>query len=108
MFINLVLYLRNIIYLFKTAIITFLSYILFELLDVEHGAPISHKTVKSNYLDLALAIDPTSPQGNFVHYDFQILHYISHKMKYVSSLRVATLAGNIMLRTFPANNIKFS
>ena len=65
-------------------------------------APISHKTIKCNYLGLVLAIDPTSPRGNFVHYDFQILHYISHKMKYVSSLRVAALAGNIMLRTLPA------
>ena len=59
----------------------------------------SHKTVKCNYLCLVLAIDPTSPRGNFVHYNFQIPHYISHKMKYVSMLRVAALAGNIMLRT---------
>ena len=80
----------------------FLSYILFELLDVEHGSPISHKTVKCNYLGLVLAIDPTSPRGNFVHYNFQILYYISHKMKYVSTLRVAALAGNIMLRTLLA------
>ena len=79
----------------------FLSYILFELLDDEHGNPISQKNVKCNYPDLTLAIDPTSPQGNFVHYDFQILHYISHKMKYVSLLRVAALAGNVMLRTLP-------
>ena len=43
MFINLVLYKNAINYLFKTASITFLSYILFELLDVEHGSPISHK-----------------------------------------------------------------
>ena len=80
----------------------FLSYILFELLDVEHGSPISRKNVKCNYLGIALAIDPTSPRGNFVHYNFQILQYISHKIKYVSSLRVAALAGNIMLRTLPA------
>ena len=80
----------------------FLSYILFELLDVGHGSPISHKNVKCNSLGLALAIDPTSPRGNFVHYDFQIIHYIRHKMEYVSSLRVAALAGNIMLRTLPA------
>ena len=65
MFINLVLYQRNLIYLFKTASITFLSYILFELLDVEHGTPISHKNVKCNSHDLALAKDPTSPQGEF-------------------------------------------
>ena len=79
----------------------FLSYILFELLDVEHGSPISHKSLKCNSLGLALAIDPTSPQGNYVHYDFQILYYISYKMKYVCSLRVAALAGNIVLRTLP-------
>ena len=36
----------------------------FELLDVEHGSPISHKYVKVNYLDLELAIDPL-PQGEF-------------------------------------------
>ena len=70
----------------------FLSYILFELLDDEHGTPISQKNVKCNFPGL---------RGNFVHYDFQILHYISHKMKYVSILRVAALAGNIMLRTLP-------
>ena len=79
----------------------FLSYILFELLDVKHGSPISHKNVKCNSLGLAPAIDPLT-QGNFVHYTFQILHYISHKMKYVSPLRVTALAGNIMLRTLPA------
>ena len=70
MFINLVSYLRIFNNLFKTANIIFLSYILFELLDVEHGTPISHKNVKCNSLGLALAIDPTSPRGNFVHYDF--------------------------------------
>ena len=87
--------------LFKTASIRFLSYILFELLDVEHGSPISHKNVKCNSLGLALAIDPTSSKGNFIHYAHQILHYISHKMKCVSLLGVAVLAGNIMLRTLP-------
>ena len=101
MFLNLVLYLRFFIYLFKTASITFLSYILFELLDVEHSNPISHKNVKCNSLGLVLAIVPPPPRGNFVHYDFQILHYISHKMKYVSSLRVAALACNIILHTLP-------
>ena len=34
------------IYLFKTVSIMFQSYILFDLLDVEHGSPISHKNVK--------------------------------------------------------------
>ena len=65
MFINLVLYYRNFIYLFKTASITFLSYILFELLDVEHGTPILHKNVKCNSLDIALAIDPIYSQEEF-------------------------------------------
>ena len=51
MFINLVLYKRFFIYIFKTASITFPSYILFELLDVEHGNPISQKNVKCNSLD---------------------------------------------------------
>ena len=79
----------------------FLSHILFELLDVEHSSPISHKNVKCNYLGLVMAIVPPPPRGNFLHYNFQILHYISHKMKYVSPLRVAVLACNIMLRTLP-------
>ena len=96
MFINLVLYKRMFIKLFKTASIKFLSLILYELLDVEHGSPISNKNVKCNSLDLALAIDPTSSKRNFVHYASQILHFIRHKMKYVSTLRVAALAGNIM------------
>ena len=80
----------------------FLSYILFELLDVEHGSPTSHKNIKCNSLGLALAIDPPFPRGDFVHFDLQIQHYISHKMKYVSPLRVAALACNIMLCTLPA------
>ena len=63
MLINLVLYYRIFYNLFKTANIIFLSYILFELLDVEHGTPILHKNVKCNSLGLALAIDPTSPGG---------------------------------------------
>ena len=67
----------------------FLSYLLFELLDVEHSSTISHKNVKYNSLCPALAIVPPPPGGDFAHYDFQIPHYISHKMKYVSSLRVA-------------------
>ena len=65
MFINLVLHKRFFIYLFKTASITFLSYILLELLDDEHGTPISQKNVKCNCPVLALAIDPTSPKGEF-------------------------------------------
>ena len=102
MFINLVFDKIIFIYLSKTANITFLSYIHFELTDVEHSCPISHKNVKCNSLGLALAILPPPPSGDFVHYNIQILHYISHKMKYVSPLRVAALACNIMLRTLPA------
>ena len=65
MFINLVLHLRFFIYLFKTANIKFLSYILFELLDDEHGTPISQKNVKCNSTGITLAIDPISPHGEF-------------------------------------------
>ena len=65
MFINLVLHKRLFIYLFKTASILFLSYILFELLDDEHGTSISQTNVKCNSPGLTLAIDPTSSQGEF-------------------------------------------
>ena len=41
-------------------------------------------------IGLELAIDPY-PRGNFVDYDFLILHFISHKMKYVGPLRVEAL-----------------
>ena len=43
-----------------------------------------------NILGLELAIDPL-PQGEFVHYNFLKLHYIRHKIKDVSPLRVAAL-----------------
>ena len=80
----------------------FQSYILFELLDVEHGSPISHKSVKWNNLGLALAIDiAQTPMGDSVTYEFLILHYRSHKIKYVNPLRVAALTCNITLRTLP-------
>ena len=59
------------------------------------------KKVKCNSLILALAINPLPPGGG-VYYDFPILNYIRHKMKYVSFLRVAALACNIMQRTLPA------
>ena len=64
-------------------------------------APYHTKSVKCNSLGLALAVVPTSPKGNYVHYASQTLHYISHKMKYVSPLRVAALAGISMLCTLP-------
>ena len=70
MFINFLFHQRIFIYLFKTASITFLSYILFELLDDDHGTPISQKNVKCNSPGLELAIDPTSAQGNFVLKNF--------------------------------------
>ena len=63
MFINLVLYKRSFIYLFKTASVMFLSYILFELLDVENGSPIKCKNVNCNSLGLALGIDRPPPGG---------------------------------------------
>ena len=48
----------------------------------------------SKGLDLRLAIDPLPPRGNFVHYDFLKLQYISHKMRHVSPLRVEALSCN--------------
>ena len=44
------------------------------------------------YLGLELAIDPPPPRGNFVNYNFLKLHYIRHKIKDVSPLRVAALS----------------
>ena len=49
MFTNLLLYYRVFIYLFKTAKIMLLSYILYELLNVEHGNPISHKKIRLKF-----------------------------------------------------------
>ena len=43
MFTNLLLYQIMFIYIFKTVKIIFLSYIFYELLNVEHGNPISNK-----------------------------------------------------------------
>ena len=64
-------------------------------------APKSHKNVKCNSLGLSLAIVPLPSRGNFLHYYFQIVHNISHKMQFVSPLSVAALAFNITLRTLP-------
>ena len=44
---------------------------------------------------------PSPPRGNFVHYDFLKLHYIRHKIKDVSPLRVAALTCNSTLYTLP-------
>ena len=62
------------------------------------------KIVKKNdkiKVGLELAIDPPPPRGNFVHYDFLKLHYIRHKIKDVSPLRVAALTCNITIYTLP-------
>ena len=53
----------------------------------------------THQIGLELAIDPPPPRGNFVHYDFLKLHYIRHKIKDVSPLRVAALTCNSMLYT---------
>ena len=45
-------------------------------------------------LDLAPAIDPLPTRGNFVHYDFLKLHYISNKMTHVSPLVMGVFACN--------------
>ena len=66
-------YIKKNIYLFKTASITFLSYILLELLDIEHGSPISHKNEILNSLGLALAKDPL-PRG--ILYTMISIYYI--------------------------------
>ena len=39
--------------------------------------------------------------GNFVHYNFLKLHYIRHKIKDVSPLRVSALTCNITFYTLP-------
>ena len=43
----------------------------------------------------------TFRKGNFAHYDFRKLHYIRHKIKVVSLLRVAALTCNITLYVLP-------
>ena len=57
----------------------------------------------ADILGLELAIDPPPPppRGNFVHYDFLKVHYIRHKIKDVSPLRVAALTCNSTLYTLP-------
>ena len=55
-------------------------------------------------IGLELAIDPPPPRGKFVHYDFLKLHYIRHKIKDVSPLRVAALTCNITLYMLPPKN----
>ena len=58
-------------------------------------------SVVVSQLGLELAIDPLPPRGNFVHYVFLKLHYIRHKIKDVSPLRVAALTCNSTLYTLP-------
>ena len=54
-----------------------------------------HRWRDDELLDPELAVDPPPPppRGNFVHYDFLKLHYIRHKIKTVSPLRVAALTS---------------
>ena len=52
-------------------------------------------------IGLELPIDPLPPRGNFVHNDFLKLHYIRHKIKDVSPLKVAVLTCNITLYMLP-------
>ena len=61
----------------------------------------SHKVLDFKPIGLELAIDPPPPRGNFVHYDFLKVHYIRHKIKDVSPLRVAALTCNSTLYTLP-------
>ena len=60
-----------------------------------------HKSVR-NLLQTIYALSwLETPQGEFVHYNFLKLHYIRHKTKDVSPLRVAALTCNITLYTLP-------
>ena len=59
-------YIKDILFTFsKLQTLRFYLKYFFELLDDEHGTPVSQKNVKCNSPGLALAIDPTSPQGEF-------------------------------------------
>ena len=68
---------------------------------LEHGYVNLSPIDASIIISLELAIDPPPPRGNFVHYDFLELHYIRHKIKDVSPLRVAALTCNSTLYTLP-------
>ena len=46
------------------------------------------------YIDRELAIEPLPHKGDFVHYDFLKLQYISHTLRHVSHLRVVVLLCN--------------
>ena len=48
---------------------------------------VGRNCIKVPLIGLELAIDPL-PQGDCEDYNFLKLHYISHKMKYVSSVNV--------------------
>ena len=75
MFINLVLYLRVFIYLFKSASITFLSYILFELIDVEHGTPHITEKCKMSFSRPRAGYRPYFPPGG-ISYTMISRYYI--------------------------------
>ena len=60
----------------------------------EHSSCVASSRCKQDPVDLRLAIGPLPPRGNFLHYDFLKLQYISHKMRHVSPLRVEALLCN--------------
>ena len=62
---------------------------------------LSGRSYNSLQIGLELAKDPLPPRGNLVHYNFLKLHYIRHKIKDVSPLRMAALTCNITLYTLP-------
>ena len=47
-----------------------------------------------NTIDLGMASDPPSPRGNFVRHNCLKLHYINHRIRHVSTLRVVALSCN--------------
>ena len=51
---------------------------------------VGRNSIRVPLIGVELAIDPL-PQVDFVDYDLLKLHYISHKMKHVSPLRVTAL-----------------
>ena len=63
------------------------------------------KKRQTEEVDLELAIDPLTPRGSFVHYDFLKQHYIRNKMTHVSPLYVGALTCNINVNYTTQNYI---
>ena len=62
----------------------------------------------SEVLDLGMTVDPPPPpRGNFGHYDFLILLYLSNKMRHVSLLRSVALSCNIKITYVTPKMIKY-